>query len=342
VAEVIRAAHFRGELAAPWERLLRGLAARGQAEAQRLEADWEKIQARADQFRYERDLITSEETELWLTERDLALEDLEGHCLRAFWLEELGKWTQPAKVDFAAASAEWRALLRVELRLTEQFERLARNLIQRVLARPAEGRHQAALSDDKVKSERQRFYRRAGLSDATLERWLTGLGRDTAWLTEMLELEVAYQGQCDQLLTSEARAQTLRVARLALVRFEAELIDLESHEAAREAYLCVREDGRSMAELAKEAGYPYRRVSFVLEDLREEVQQHLLNARAGAVIEPWEQHGGFQLCRVVAKKEPSLRDSRIRSRVDQRILESYFAALEAREIQWPNRQVRLA
>ena len=65
VAEIIRAARFRGELATHEKDLRLKLACAGKAEAQSLEADGEALQERADQFRYDRDLITTEETEAW-------------------------------------------------------------------------------------------------------------------------------------------------------------------------------------------------------------------------------------------------------------------------------------
>ena len=54
--------------------------------------------------------------------------------------------------------------------------------------------------------------------------------------------------------------------RLRLTRFEVERIELESHDAAKEALFCVREDGMSMEEVATEGRYPYRRAEFLLED----------------------------------------------------------------------------
>src|SRR6266481_9418761 len=102
----------------------------------------------------------------------------------------------------------------------------------------------------------------------------------------MLAIEAAYGAHCDVLLVPEARQRELMALRLHLTRFEIELIELESHDAAQEALCCVREDGMSMEEVATEGRYPYRRVDFVLEDLPVDAQHRFLSVSAGAVLEP--------------------------------------------------------
>ena len=96
--------------------------------------------------------------------------------------------------------------------------------------------------------------------------------------------------------------------RLRLTRFEIELIELESHDAAQEALFCVREDGMSLEEVATEGRYPYRRANFLLEDLPADAQQKYLSVSQGDLLEPMPHGDGFELCRVIKK---SSRDSRI-------------------------------
>ena len=62
VRDVIDAALFRGELEPEWKNLLRLLAAEEKADEQDLEFDDAAIDAAAERFRYEHDLITAEET----------------------------------------------------------------------------------------------------------------------------------------------------------------------------------------------------------------------------------------------------------------------------------------
>ena len=168
---------------------------------------------------------------------------------------------------------------------------------------------------------------RIAIEPAQLTSWLKEMGRDSQWLNEMLAIEAAYGAHCDRLLVPKARQRELMALRLRLTRFEIELIELESHDAAQEALFCVREDGMSMEEVATEGRYPYRRADFLLEDLPADAQQKCLSASPGDVLEPIPHSDGFELCRIIKKVEPRLEDPTVKLRVDQRLLNQYFSDL---------------
>ena len=314
IAGVIAAAHFRGEIEPLWREV--------HALAQREDRDVDDaaLQAMSEQFRSERDLISAEETERWLEARGLTLEDFSDYFRRRFWKDATGEKVEPEAFD---SSAEHRDLLRVELLLSGEFDRMAVRLAWRVAAG-------GECAPDAVESERGRFLERAGFDD----EWLARLGRDQSWLDEMLKLEAAYRRQCDALLTPEARERMLNALRLPLKRVELETVDLESRDAAREAFFCVREDGVAMAEVAKNGRYPYRRDEIVLEDLPAELRQKILCAASGEMLEPIARGDGFQLCRIIRKIEPDLADAQTRSRVEQRIVEDHFSELAAGCVRW--------
>jgi hypothetical protein len=157
--------------------------------------------------------------------------------------------------------------------------------------------------------------------------WLEEIGRDSQWLNEMLALEAVYAAHCDKLLVPEARQRELMALRLRLTQFEVELIELESHDTAREALFCVREDGMSLEEVATEGRYPYRVANFLLEDLPAEEQQKYVSVSQGDLLEPMPRSDGFALCRIIKKIEPRLEDPTVKLRVDQRLLDHYFSDL---------------
>jgi hypothetical protein len=166
-----------------------------------------------------------------------------------------------------------------------------------------------------------------GIEPAQLPAWLEQMGRDSQWLDEMLAIEAAYGTHCDTLLIAEACQRELMALRLPLTRFEVELVELESHDAAQEALFCVREDGMSLEEVATEGRYPYRRADFLLEDLPAESQQKYLSVSQGDVLEAISRGDGFELCRVIRKVEPQLEDPAVKLRIDQRLLHRYFSDL---------------
>jgi hypothetical protein len=178
-----------------------------------------------------------------------------------------------------------------------------------------------------IAAEERKFLDRMRIDSARLANWLEELGRDSQWLDEMLAIEAAYVTHCDRLLVHKARERELVGLRLQLTRFEIELIELESHDAAKEALFCVREDGMSMEEVASDGRYPYRRADFRLEDLPEDAEQRYLSVSPGEVLGPIPHGDGFELCRIIKKVEPRLEDPTVKSRIDERLLDRYFSEL---------------
>jgi hypothetical protein len=290
VRDVIAAALLRGELDAVIA------AAPGDGDVQEL----------CDAWRYERDLITAEETERWLEARGLTLEEFDEFILRR---------SNGSAETWNLRDLEGREELRIELLLSGEFDRLALRLSWRFAASleaPAEPCEE----------------------DRRTPRLPPQWGCDERWLDEMLAVEAAWHRETDALLTPPALQQALATLRLPLTRLEFEALDLESLDAAREAFLCVRDDGLSIAEVAREGGYTHSRVDASLEELSEECQQHFLSAIPGTVLPPLAQGDGFQLCQLIKKSQPELADARIRTRVEQHLITQHFSELASRHIRW--------
>src|SRR2546425_8104398 len=134
VKDVMEAAWWRGDMEPIWRELLEAVACEQRAEELGLEADEELLQALAEEFRYERDLLTTEETERWLSSRDLNEDDFNGYFLRRYWRQHLHEAARPEAVDAVSASSEVAELLRPELMLSGEFERLARAFSRRLTA----------------------------------------------------------------------------------------------------------------------------------------------------------------------------------------------------------------
>jgi hypothetical protein len=213
--------------------------------------------------------------------------------------------------------------------LSGDLDRLTTDLMARLAARCA---GQESIPDA-IETEERKFLHRNSISPAQRANWLEKLGRDSKWLDEMLAIEAAYRTHCDRLLIPEARQHELMALRLPLTRFETEVIELESHDAAREALFCVQQDGMSMEEVATEGGYPYRRSEFLLEDLPVDAQQRFLSIFPGGVLEPSARGDGFELCRVVNKIEPHADDPAVKLRIDQRLLSRHFSELTSKYTQ---------
>jgi hypothetical protein len=328
ISDAICAAHFRGELEPSW----RGVLTLAECEKSAVEPDEDELQACSERFRVDRDLITAEETERWLGERGLTLEDFSIFLVRQCRRDTSITNTEVReRVDYAFAPLAPRDVLRVDLLFSGDFDRLATQLAWRIAAREATDR---AVSEDSVEIERARFKERSGVSDTALPAWLAGLGCDWLWFNEMLELEAVFRWQSEALLAPRSLERMLQSLRVPLTRFELELIELDSHDVAREAFQCVSRDGESMEEVAKNARFPFRHINVLYEDLPNDLQQKLLSAMPGEVLDPILRGNGFQLCRLLRKVESDLADEEVRSRVEWEIVDRHFSELAGRFVRW--------
>jgi hypothetical protein len=327
IDDVICAAHCRGELEKSWQRVCEC----AQIGASGRQIDEAALQARSEEFRISRDLISAEETERWLEERRLSLDDFGDFLIRQEISASTAVSSDRQVEDYAFASADLRELLRIDLLFTGDFDRLATALAWRMAAREAVS---GSLDANAVASERARFSERTGLIGDKLDNWLLGLGRDVVWFNEMLELEGIFLKQRDELLSVGSRERMLHTLRMPLMRFNLELIEVDSRDAAHEVFECVSADGEPMEEVASGAGYPYRCSHVFYEDLPDHLQPMLLSARPGEILGPIERDGRFELCRLVEKTEFDLADDEVRQRVEAKILERHFSELVARFVRW--------
>lgn len=325
--DVIDAGFFCGELEPTWRELLLGVECENQSGE--TEMDDSAIDSAVEAFRYEHDLITAEETEQWLESRGLTMDDFGAYFSRHYWKNSLQDKVPAQAGDYLSASEEMRALLRAELILSGEFDRLATRLSWRVA-----GSQEAKDADVDLAAEKEQFVKRAGINESKLPDWLNQLGRDEPWLNEMMRLKAIHSRTRAEILTPQIRQREMGTLRLPLTRLEVEMLEVESKDAASEASLCVTVDGLSMEEVAKEGRYPYRRTQLLIEDIEPDLQQKFLSVPAGSVIDPIARGDGFQLCRIVEKIEPNADDPVIQERIDKRILDLHFSKLVANHIQW--------
>src|SRR5215212_9932465 len=126
--DVVDAALFRGEIARLWlESLTRMKAAELGEQSDAVLADG-AIDEAAVAFRYRYDLITAEETEAWLEARGLTLADFSEHFARVEWAKKQEGRAQPPDLRYEAASPSERRIFLIDLVLTGELEKLAREL----------------------------------------------------------------------------------------------------------------------------------------------------------------------------------------------------------------------
>jgi hypothetical protein len=328
--DAIEAALFRGQLDVLWQAFLQRVAAEKQADEAEIDPDEEAIDAAAEQFRYSHDLITAEETEQWLAMRSLSLDDFGAYFSRQACLNAMETEVAVEPIDYLSAPNDLRQLFAADMILSGDLDRMTTELSWRLAAAAATAQDET--NADGIEAERKSFLKRNDLTPEQLPKWLQKLGRDSAWLEQMLRMESEYRLRRDSLLTPQTRQREMTVLRLPLTRFEAEVIELESRDAAQEALFCVREDGMSMEDVATEGRYPYKVLSFLQEDIPDELQQKFLSVTVGEILEPLARGDGFELYRVRSKTEPQSGDPAVHERIDNILLTRHFSELAARHV----------
>lgn len=324
LAQVIAAADFRGDLA-PLRQVSLSRARLAEIASERgLDADEAAVDEIAADYRYARDLTTAEECERWLVARGVSVEDFQAYCLRVYWERQLTGEGASEDAPDGAEPAEFGAWSQVDLLLSTEFDRLARQLAWR-----------AALDCELARkpSSDQTLPSASPLTAAGVGQ-TEGTAGDLGWLADLRRMEAAFQTRCRDLLTPENQQRCLANLRLPLTRFELEVLELDGELAGREAYLCVTQDGMSLREVAVESSYALTSSSPLLEDLPEAWQPILLSAPIGKVLPPFGEGEERFLCFVKGKQDPSLDRSEVQARINRTLLGQHFMELETRHIQW--------
>jgi len=330
-ADIVDAAWFRGDMVPFWRIFLAGVACEHQAAEDGSEADSDALQALSEDVRYNHDLITAEETEMWLMSHGLTLDDLNEYSSRLYWSRQAIAPPQAEAIHYPDAAADIRELFLKDLFFGGAFEQLASLLSWRAACQAEPDPPDLA---GRLEAERSQFVQRTGSAPGQLAGWLRQLGRDEQWFENLAAQEAVYRWNCDRLRTPENRARVLATLRLPLTRFEIEMLDLETADAAHEACLCLDFDGLSMQDLAAQEHYRVEKLAVFLEDFPEALKQRLLSAKKGLVLDMTTSDDRFQVCRIIDKKEPTLTDNKVLARVDAELVAGHFGNLVSNHITW--------
>lgn len=321
VDDAVASALFRGELEDAIGETLALAAAEERAGAEGLVLDDGALQTSSERFRYEHDLISAGETEGWLDARGMTTADF------GRWLYQRLCREASGAVQRSTIPDDFPDLLRIHLWLSGEMQVVAKRLRWRIAADC-----ELALRGDPASGAQamQRFIDRFQFDQSGLSEWLAVLRRDRPWLETAARIESAFDRLVVEALNDDARAAKLKSMQRSLGRVEIETLELDSAAAAREAILCVQDDGASLASVAHDAGYHTDRAENWADDLDPRIAHRLLGTAEGEVVGPIEQHGRFDVYQVLRKIEPSLADPAVSARVDAAVVDDQFDDLCSR------------
>jgi len=128
--------------------------------------------------------------------------------------------------------------------------------------------------------------------------------------------------------------ERVRANALGWLSFETEELTSPSEDAAREARLCVREDGATLAEVAGELRTKLFERTRVFADTDAELASRLAAASPGELVGPLASDDGYLLARLRAKRPPSVDDPLVVERARTELVAETIARNAAGRVTW--------
>lgn len=155
--------------------------------------------------------------------------------------------------------------------------------------------------------------------------------------SKLADVERASEERLRRSLTQHAATRTLQARRSDWVQIECSVLELRDEGMAREAALCVAEEGMSLPEIAVRAGATVAERTLVVEEAEPELAQALLGATAGDVVGPVAIGERFVFAAVRGKRIPSLDDPLVQRRVQEEVGRLAIDAEIGERIRWHER-----
>ena len=256
-------------------------------------------------FRYAHNLISADETQIWLNRWEVTLEDLMGYLRGQLLIEAWPDKLEEILAAHPVSDAEVSEVMKSYAICADKFGEWAFRLAGQaaIVARSgpfgAGGQHQRTAPRDLVACIETDFERE----------------RQQAVTPKMIETKIADH-------------------RLDWIRFDCRCLWFAEERIAREAVWCVTEDGLTLDQVAAEARAEVRQWDFYLDEMETTAHPHFLAARQGDLLGPVKLQQGFPLFSIAAKKMPVADDPQIRQRAEHAILSGWTNQAISEQVKW--------
>lgn len=259
----------------------------------------------ANAFRYARNLISADEARNWLSRRGLTVEEwmdyLRGQMLRERWSNKL----EAILAGNLVSDAE----------------------VVRVI-------HCHAVCADKLNEWSLKLAGRAAIaaSSGLFETAPVPSIRSSKELVRRIEAE--FQLQRQRSVTLKLIESKIADHRLDWIRVDSRYIWFGEERIAREAALCVTDDGLTLEEVAHDAHAIVQQWSFFLDEIEPGTRPRFLAARKGDWLGPIKMIEGFPLFSIVGKRMPAADDVEIRNRAEEAIIAGMMEQAIDERVTW--------
>jgi len=319
--DVLLTAAARGRWAEFERRTREGLACVAYYEAleSELEEPEDLIEEAGQEFRYERELITAQEMEQWLADREIPTTEWLEHIRRGVLHSEVGQRLEDLLLRYPVAEEPLANALRVDFLCSGMAGTSTDELAETAAAAVAFGAWEGLTPVPTGLPPLP-----PGLPVArAAERWPL-----------LRQLEEGAEQFRRSVLTPAAILKEIGGNQMEWLLLECQSLVFPDEAQAREAALCIRDDGIPIEEVAAAAHAPVAESRFYLDQLEPAVRLAFLSARAGEIIGPVPAEQEFTLYRVIRKENPTERDPAIRERAEAGILRRALGDEFRRRIEW--------
>lgn len=322
--QVLGAAEFFGTAGELWDWLGEGLACETYAAEEGFELDENALQSAVDDFRYRRQLLDTEQTEAWLAARRLSEEELVDALARELWRRRFSAELADIRAGYAPepealAQALWPELI-VHDRLKPPAVALARRIVSPELAAPARGAPAAVSPLEAPAPAVPHCPDWARCADA--------------WRKRLQCLDSSYRCVLQTALSPRHLAAALAGRRLDLTRVRFRAASFSALNAAREAYLCITQDGEPFDQAVGRAETWREDRALFLAETPATLLPFLVSAVPGETYLAEEEDPGPLLFQVIEKNPPRLEDPEVRSKLESALLARTFDPAVEERVRW--------
>lgn len=336
--DVVLGAKLRGDWADLENRLRQGIACLKRMEDTGDSPSTEEVESAAEEFRYEHDLLTAQETEAWLEQWGLTtetwMEYIQRSVLRQRWSDQL----EDIVSQHSASDEEIDRQVKCEGICSGELARFAHKLAARAAVYEKNQEEASSEARKETAGEPLGATLQASLLDIEEYR-LPGISRESCQekLKTLSSLEGYFQFFSKQVLTPKAIKDQINSHRLDWTKLDCLQVLFPDEQMAREAALCVREDGKELAEVAAEAKTEVQEACFFLDQAVPEWRDHFLGAQKGELVGPLKSEEGFALFLVRDKIMASMEDPDVRQLAEQAVLERAIDHEVNNRVKWHSR-----
>ncbi len=248
--------------------------------------DQGEIEEAAAEFRYARDLISAEEMETWLNERDLTTQEWMEFIERGLLLERNSEQIDEIVTEFPSDDQEVGQLIPVEGLCSGRLGLVSKRL--------------------------------AGL--AAVSNSFQSIADESSSI-DIAQMEKYFEDFRGQVINPEAIDKNIHNHSMDWIRFDLHCISFPEEQMIREAILCVKEDGSSLQEIATQTHTEFWDRRVYLERLDPTWSSDFVGAQKGDLLGPFRSGDQFSLFFVAGKIIPSVNDEEIRRRAEEDLLQ---------------------